>query len=78
MISNKFPEKQDNDKGFFENIGQLCNSTIELWKLVKEKFIPTPLKFTYNFTMKDISKIMLGIFRIDSLKLKNSKTLYNL
>mmetsp|Transcript_86952 Transcript_86952/g.188141 ORF Transcript_86952/g.188141 Transcript_86952/m.188141 type:complete len:92 (+) Transcript_86952:210-485(+) len=76
MQSHKFPESlMKDDKGAMENIAQLCLGTIDIWKIVKEKFIPTPQKFTYNFTMKDLSKIMLGIFRIDNQKLKGSKTL---
>lgn len=76
MQAHKFPESlMKDDKGAVENIAQLCLATIDLWKIVKEKFIPTPQKFVYNFTMKDLSKIMLGIFRIDSQKLKTSKTL---
>jgi len=71
MINHKFNEK-NYDKLTNENISLLCSATIDIWKTVKEKFIPTPQKFTYNFTMKDISKIMLGCFRIDKEEIKNS------
>lgn len=79
MTNHKFkPEVFKDDKNAYENIKSICNATIEIWKTVKEKFIPTPMKFTYNFTMKDLSKIMLGIFRIDTPTMKNSKQLNNL
>lgn len=79
MSAHKFPDSlMKDDKGAMENIAQLCQATIDIWKIVKEKFIPTPLKFTYNFTMKDIGKIMLGIFRIDLKTMKSSKTLTGL
>jgi len=74
MQNHKFPESAfKEDKSISETLGQICMATIDLWKSVKEKFIPTPQKFVYNFTMKDLSKIMLGIFRIDNQKLKESK-----
>jgi dynein heavy chain len=75
MIEHKFPEKEvceKNDK-VMEHIKDLCNATINLWKDVKKDFIPTPQKFTYNFTMKDLSKIFNGLFRIATTTLKNSK-----
>jgi len=77
MTAIKWPKNKifKDDKATEENINNLCKATIRIWNNVKEKFIPTPMKFTYNFTMKDISKIMLGIFRIDNDLLKKSKTI---
>lgn len=71
MITHKF-NKVKNNKEIYENIEKMCNATVELWAKVREKFIPTPMKFTYNFTLKDISKIMLGALRIDVQKLQDS------
>jgi len=49
MTSHKFPEttiKSDFDTSTGNNIASLCQATIDLWRVVKEKFIPTPSKFT--------------------------------
>lgn len=70
MLDHKFTKVTQ--KEVTDNIDKMCQATVDLWNRVREKFIPTPLKFTYNFTLKDISKIMLGALRIDAVKLLES------
>jgi len=70
MLDHKFIKVSN--KEVTDNIDKMCQATVDLWNRVSEKFIPTPLKFTYNFTLKDISKIMLGALRIDNTKLLES------
>jgi len=70
MIDHKFTKVSN--KEVTDNIEKMCQATVDLWNRVREKFIPTPMKFTYNFTLKDISKIMLGALRIDNAKLLES------
>lgn len=70
MLDHKFAKVAN--KEVTDNIDKMCQATVDLWGRVRDKFIPTPLKFTYNFTLKDISKIMLGALRIDTSKLLES------
>lgn len=70
MLDHKFAKVTQ--KEVTDNIDKMCQATVDLWTKVREKFIPTPLKFTYNFTLKDISKIMLGALRIETSKLLDS------
>jgi len=47
MISHKFNEQFMKEIGTAsDSINNLCLATIDLWKVVKDKFIPTPAKFT--------------------------------
>eukprot|EP00117_Sycon_ciliatum_P019779 scpid3161/ scgid17821/ Dynein heavy chain 2, axonemal; Axonemal beta dynein heavy chain 2; Ciliary dynein heavy chain 2 len=40
-------------------------STINLFSIISEKFLPTPAKSHYVFNMRDISKVFQGIYRAD-------------
>lgn len=33
--------------------------TIDLWKEVSEKMLPTPAKFHYVFSLRDVSQVVL-------------------
>ena len=57
----------------------LTKLTTELLGRVKTKFVPTPIKFHYNYNMRDLSRTFQGIFQSASSDgLKNSKTRYKL
>lgn len=53
------------DEGFGEDMqrvaSQLTNGTIQLWKTVKEKMLPTPAKFHYIFNMRELSRVFQGV-----------------
>jgi dynein heavy chain, axonemal len=56
-------------QGFEEEVKMLVEpmtvSTINLFSIISEKFLPTPAKSHYVFNMRDISKVFQGIYRAD-------------
>jgi dynein heavy chain len=56
-------------QGFEEEVKNLTEpmavSTINLFSIISEKFLPTPAKSHYVFNMRDISKVFHGIYRAD-------------
>lgn len=56
-------------QGFEEEVKNLVEpmtiSTINLFSIISEKFLPTPAKSHYVFNMRDISKVFQGIYRAD-------------
>ena len=57
----------------------LTKLTVEALNRIKTKFVPTPIKFHYNFNLRDISRTFQGIFQSgNSDALKNSLTRYKM
>ena len=56
-------------QGFEEEVKGLVDpmavSTINLFSIISEKFLPTPAKSHYVFNMRDISKVFQGLYRAD-------------
>jgi dynein heavy chain len=44
----------------------LIEGTIEVWTQVKKKLLPTPTKFHYNFTIRELSRVFGGIATVAS------------
>jgi len=44
--------------------GTLVDTTITVWEEVKRKLLPTPAKFHYVFTMRELSRVFQGIFTV--------------
>lgn len=60
MLNGRF-QGSDFDQATIENAKKLTNATIQLWKTMKAKMLPTPSKFHYFFNMRDLSRVFQGI-----------------
>jgi dynein heavy chain len=60
MLDGRFTS-QDFDTSTLDVVGKLTNATIQLWRTMKTKMLPTPAKFHYVFNMRDLSRVFQGI-----------------
>jgi len=60
MLDGRFTS-QDFDASTLDVVGKLTNATIQLWRVMKSKMLPTPAKFHYVFNMRDLSRVFQGI-----------------
>lgn len=44
----------------------LIDATISIWDAVKRRLLPTPAKFHYNFTLRELARVFGGIFVVAS------------
>jgi dynein heavy chain len=73
MIGGRFPAKDfDADAG--TALGLLTKSTIDLWRICKDKLLPTPAKFHYIFNMRELSRVFQGFLSCDAEILKTGGT----
>ena len=70
--SNKFSYDIQNE------MLNILNVTYDIWSESKEKRLPTPAKFFYQFSIRDLSRVWEGITRIKTEQLQNLQDLYNL
>ena len=56
------PKKYSPDVVGMRNV--LVDTTISVWEEVKRKLLPTPAKFHYVFTMRELSRVFQGIFTV--------------
>ncbi len=54
MMNQKLLDFEDEAKGMGDN---LTDATIDLYKAIVIKFLPTPAKIHYLFNLRDISKV---------------------
>ncbi|KAA0177346.1 hypothetical protein FNF27_01124 [Cafeteria roenbergensis] len=60
MLRGRFPAAGWNED-FNDTVARLTVGTIELWRVVKAKMLPTPAKFHYVFSMRELSRVFQGI-----------------
>ncbi|EJK46835.1 hypothetical protein THAOC_34479 [Thalassiosira oceanica] len=60
MLDGRFAG-QDFDGDTLDVVGKLTNATIQLWRVMKSRMLPTPAKFHYVFNMRDLSRVFQGI-----------------
>ena len=58
------------NRGFSDDVANLMQllvpMTRKMWKITKEKMLPTPSKFHYVFNLRDLSRIWLGMIGVTS------------
>jgi dynein heavy chain len=42
----------------------IIDSTIAIWDTVKRKLLPTPAKFHYTFTIRELARVFQGICNV--------------
>lgn len=72
FLSQQFSEEIQNLNG------QVITSTIELFKQVRNDFIPTPKKFHYTFDLKDALKLINGICFVNPQGIQSAQSFLNL
>lgn len=60
MLDGRFTSN-DFDEQTLECVSKLTTATIDLWRAMKTKMLPTPAKFHYVFNMRDLSRVFQGI-----------------
>jgi dynein heavy chain len=70
LATNASEPFDDEIKGLCSNI---VMSTVGLYKMVSEGFLPTPTKPVYMFNLRDISKVIEGMIRAKSTEFVSSE-----
>lgn len=60
MLDGRFP-KGDFPGEVLGVVNKLTGATIELWRTMKDKMLPTPAKFHYIFNLRELSRVFQGI-----------------
>jgi len=60
MLRGRFPASEFS-KECVGVVSKLTAATIELWRRVKGKMLPTPAKFHYIFNMRELSRVFQGV-----------------
>ena len=74
MLRGRFT-KTEFDNSTLAVVDGLTRATIELWRKVKSKLLPTPAKFHYVFNLRDLSRIFAGVLMTPKNTIINGGTM---
>lgn len=77
ILSHKFLT-QDFDDEIKQVSEALATATINLYNAVADNFLPTPTKSHYVFNMRDISKVIQGVYIFDKFYCDSKLTIFRL
>ena len=77
ILSHKF-FTQDFDDDIKQVAETLAMATISLYNSIADNFLPTPAKSHYVFNMRDISKVIQGIYIFDKFYCDSKLTIFRL
>lgn len=77
ILQHKF-FTQDFDDEIKQVAETLAMATISLYNSIADTFLPTPAKSHYVFNMRDISKVIQGIYIFDKFYCDSKLTIYRL
>jgi dynein heavy chain len=66
MLAGRFPAKTCPSETI-DVVNKLTSATINLWRTMKDKMLPTPAKFHYIFNLRELSRIFQGIMLTPSV-----------
>jgi dynein heavy chain len=56
----------------------LTNTTINLWTWMRQKMLPSPSKFHYTFSLRDLARLFQGVLRTPLASIHSTKTFMSL
>lgn len=65
-------------QNMFEYIPKITSGTIKLWQWAKKTLLPTPSKFHYNFSLRELNNLFQGILRTTKEEISTPVTLLHL
>lgn len=77
ILSHKFLT-QDFDDQIKQISETLAYATINLYNSIAENFLPTPAKSHYMFNMRDINKVIQGVYIFDKFYCDSKLTIFRL
>ncbi len=60
MLAGRFP-RSEVPEDTLAIVNKLTSATINLWRTMKDKMLPTPAKFHYIFNLRELSRVFQGI-----------------
>jgi dynein heavy chain len=60
MLAGRFTAKEFKPD-FLGVVNKLTSTTIDLWKKMQQKMLPTPAKFHYVFNLRELSRVFQGV-----------------
>ena len=79
MMDGRFPAKPAHLRDSFDKyVSKVPTLTIELWKFVRARMLPSPAKFMYVWNMRELARIFQGILRTPKQSISSEEVLGNL